>query len=86
MDKSYQKLIQGNKLYAETRKFQDPEYFEKLSKGKKPEYLWIGCSDVLPNEITSTHSGEIFVHRNIANMVVHTDTNLLSVLEYALNI
>jgi len=85
MDKSYQKLIQGNKLYAETKKFQDPEYFEKLSKGQTPEYLWIGCSDsrVPSNEITSTHSGEIFVHRNIANLVVHTDTNLLSVLEYA---
>ncbi len=85
MNKSYQKLITGNKIYAETKKFQDPEYFENLSKGQKPEYLWIGCSDsrVPANEITSTHSGEIFVHRNIANLVVHTDTNLLSVLEYA---
>ncbi|WP_462255253.1 carbonate dehydratase [Ferruginibacter sp.] len=85
MNKSYQKLITGNKIYAETKKFQNPEYFENLSKGQKPEYLWIGCSDsrVPANEITSTHSGEIFVHRNIANLVVHTDTNLLSVLEYA---
>ncbi|MCW3092173.1 MAG: cab [Ferruginibacter sp.] len=85
MEKSYQKLIQGNKIYAETKKFQDPQYFEKLSKGQTPEYLWIGCSDsrVPSNEITSTQSGEIFVHRNIANLVVHTDTNLLSVLEYA---
>lgn len=85
MEKSYQKLIQGNKIYAETKKFQDPEYFERLSKGQTPEYLWIGCSDsrVPSNEITSTQSGEIFVHRNIANLVVHTDTNLLSVLEYA---
>lgn len=85
MDKSYQKLIQGNKLYAETKIFQDPEYFNNLSKGQTPNYLWIGCSDsrVPANEITSTHSGEIFVHRNIANLVVHTDTNLLSVLEYA---
>ncbi|MEP7108612.1 MAG: carbonate dehydratase [Ferruginibacter sp.] len=85
MEKSYQKLIQGNKIYAETKKFKDPEYFEKLSKGQTPEYLWIGCSDsrVPSNEITSTQSGEIFVHRNIANLVVHTDTNLLSVLEYA---
>jgi carbonic anhydrase len=85
MDKSYQKLIKGNKLYAETRLFQDPEYFKKLSQGQKPDYLWIGCSDsrVPANEITSTKSGEIFVHRNIANLVVHTDTNLLSVLEYA---
>lgn len=85
MENSYQKLIQGNKLFAETRLFQDPEYFKKLSEGQKPEYLWIGCSDsrVPANEITNTRSGEIFVHRNIANLVVHTDTNLLSVLEYA---
>ena len=85
MNKSYQKLIQGNKLYAETKVFQDPEYFDKLSKGQQPDYLWIGCSDsrVPANEITSTKSGEIFVHRNIANLVVHTDTNLLSVLEYS---
>lgn len=85
MDKSYQKLIQGNKLFAETKLFQDPDYFKNLSKGQTPDYLWIGCSDsrVPANEITSTKSGEIFVHRNIANMVVHTDSNLLSVLEYA---
>jgi carbonic anhydrase len=85
MDKSYQKLIQGNKLFAETRAFKDPDYFKKLAQGQKPDYLWIGCSDsrVPANEITSTQSGEIFVHRNIANLVVHTDTNLLSVLEYA---
>jgi len=85
MEKSYQKLIQGNRIYAETKKFRDPQYFENLSKGQTPEYLWIGCSDsrVPSNEITSTQSGEIFVHRNIANLVVHTDTNLLSVLEYA---
>ncbi len=85
MENSYQKLLQGNKLFAETRLFQDPDYFKKLSEGQTPEYLWIGCSDsrVPANEITSTKSGEIFVHRNVANLVVHTDTNLLSVLEYA---
>ena len=85
MEKSYQKLIQGNRLYAQTKLFQDPDYFKKLSQGQTPDYLWIGCSDsrVPSNEITSTQSGEIFVHRNIANVVVHTDTNLLSVLEYA---
>jgi carbonic anhydrase len=85
MENSYQKLIKGNKLFAETKAFKDPEYFKKLSAGQKPDYLWIGCSDsrVPANEITSTQSGEIFVHRNIANLVVHTDTNLLSVLEYA---
>ncbi len=85
MEKSYQKLIQGNKIYAETKIFQDPDYFNKLSQGQKPDYLWIGCSDsrVPANEITKTGSGEIFSHRNIANQVIHTDSNLLSVLEYA---
>ncbi|MGI8581699.1 MAG: carbonic anhydrase [Chitinophagaceae bacterium] len=85
MEKSYQKLLQGNKIFAETRLLQDPEYFKNLSKGQKPNYLWIGCSDsrVPANEITNTKSGEIFVHRNVANLVVHTDSNLLSVLEYA---
>lgn len=85
MDKSYQKLIKGNQIYAETKIHEDPEYFKNLSKGQKPEYLWIGCSDsrVPANEITKTQSGEIFVHRNIANLVVHTDSNMLSVLEYA---
>lgn len=85
MEQSYQKLIEGNKLYAMSKKFDDPEYFKKLSLGQKPDYLWIGCSDsrVPANEVTNTASGEIFVHRNIANLVVHTDTNLLSVLEYA---
>lgn len=85
MDKSYQKLIQGNKIFSESKKFKDPDYFKRLSEGQTPDYLWIGCSDsrVPSNEITNTGSGEIFVHRNIANLVVHTDTNLLSVLEYA---
>ncbi|HOZ52016.1 MAG TPA: carbonic anhydrase [Chitinophagaceae bacterium] len=85
MDLSYQKLIKGNKIYADSKLFQDPHYFKNLSKGQTPNYLWIGCSDsrVPANEITNTQSGEIFVHRNIANLVVHTDTNLLSVLEYA---
>jgi len=85
MEKSYQKLLKGNKIFAETRLFQDPDYFKKLSEGQQPNYLWIGCSDsrVPANEITNTRSGEIFVHRNVANIVVHTDTNLLSVLEYA---
>jgi carbonic anhydrase len=85
MEKSYQKLIRGNQIFSETKMFQDPEYFKNLSRGQNPDYLWIGCSDsrVPANEITKTESGEIFVHRNIANLVVHTDTNLLSVLEYA---
>lgn len=87
MEESYQKLIRGNKLFAETKLFQDPDYFKRLAEGQTPTYLWIGCSDsrVPANEITHTQSGEIFVHRNIANLVVHTDSNLLSVLEYAVN-
>lgn len=85
MDASYQKLIEGNRRFSMSKKIEDPEYFKKLSLGQKPDYLWIGCSDsrVPANEVTSTESGEIFVHRNIANLVVHTDMNLLSVLEYA---
>ena len=85
MQDSYDRLIEGNKRFSMSKKFDDPEYFKKLSLGQKPDYLWIGCSDsrVPANEVTGTGSGEIFVHRNIANMVVHTDMNLLSVLEYA---
>ncbi len=85
MQKSYHKLLQGNKEFAERKLAEDPEYFNRLVLGQTPGYLWIGCSDsrVPANEITGTQSGEIFVHRNIANLVVHTDTNLLSVLEYA---
>lgn len=88
MDKAYQKLIDGNRRFAMAKKFDDPEYFKKLSLGQKPDYLWIGCSDsrVPANEVTSTESGEMFVHRNIANLVVHTDLNLLSVLEYAVKV
>jgi carbonic anhydrase len=85
MNKSYEKLISGNALFAEQRLQEDPNFFNELAKGQAPEYLWIGCSDsrVPANQITNTKSGEIFVHRNIANLVVHTDSNLLSVLEYA---
>lgn len=85
MENSYKKLIDGNRRFSMSKKIEDPEYFKKLSLGQKPDYLWIGCSDsrVPANEVTNTESGEIFVHRNIANLVVHTDMNLLSVLEYA---
>ena len=82
---SYLRLLEGNKRFSLSKKIEDPEYFKKLSLGQKPDYLWIGCSDsrVPANEITNTQSGEIFVHRNIANLVVHTDMNLLSVFQYA---
>lgn len=88
MQKSYQRLIDGNRHFSLSKKIEDPEYFKKLSLGQKPEYLWIGCSDsrVPANEVTSTESGEMFVHRNIANVIVHTDLNLMSVVEYAVNI
>jgi carbonic anhydrase len=88
MDASYKKLIEGNRKYALEKRFDDPQYFKKLSLGQTPEYLWIGCSDsrVPANEITGTQSGEIFVHRNIANLVVHTDFNALSVVAYAVDV
>ena len=77
LEKSYKKLIEGNDRFSREKKLEDPEYFKKLSLGQKPDYLWIGCSDsrVPANEITNTESGEIFVHRNIANLVIHTDAN-----------
>ena len=79
------KILLENKAWAAEKKADDPEYFKALSLIQTPEFLWIGCSDsrVPANEITGTQPGEIFVHRNIANMVIHTDVNLLSVLEYA---
>jgi carbonic anhydrase len=85
--KAYQKLLLENKAWASEKVEADPEYFKRLSALQTPEFLWIGCSDsrVPANEITGTDPGEIFVQRNIANMVVHTDLNLLSVLDYALN-
>jgi carbonic anhydrase len=88
MDQSYKKLIEGNRKFAAERKIDDPHYFKNLSLGQTPEYLWIGCSDsrVPANEITNTVSGEIFVHRNIANQVIHTDFNALSVISYAVDV
>jgi carbonic anhydrase len=85
---TYKNLLAGNKKWVEEKLRQDPDFFDRLSKGQSPEVLWIGCSDsrVPANEITGTNPGEVFVHRNIANMVVHSDMNLLSVLDYAVNI
>lgn len=84
---NYEKLLLENKAWAREKIQEDPTFFKSLAKLQTPEFLWIGCSDsrVPANEITGTNPGEIFVHRNIANMVVHTDMNLLSVLEYAVN-
>ncbi|WP_409965559.1 Carbonic anhydrase 2 [Mycovorax composti] len=83
--KSYQELLRLNKEWAAQKLKENPGYFKKLAKQQKPQFLWIGCSDsrVPANEVTGTQPGEIFVHRNIANLVIHTDVNLLSVLEYA---
>lgn len=83
----YHQLLENNKNWVKAKTDEDPDYFEDLSKGQKPPVLWIGCADsrVPANEITGTHPGELFVHRNIANMVVHTDMNMLSVLDYAVN-
>lgn len=88
MIKSYERLLQGNKNWAAEKLKQNPNYFKDLSLGQNPDCLWIGCSDsrVPANEITGTKSGQIFVHRNIANIVVHTDMNLLSVLFYAVEV
>jgi len=83
----YHQLLDNNKDWVQKKLDTDPKYFEELSKGQKPPVLWIGCADsrVPANQITGTLPGEIFVHRNIANMVVHTDMNMLSVLDYAVN-
>lgn len=88
MERSYNKLLEDNKAWALLKKTSDPNYFEDLARGQSPEYLWIGCSDsrVPANEITGTKPGQIFVHRNIANMVVNTDMNMLSVLSYAVEV
>jgi len=84
---SYEKLLLENKAWAAEKMQDDPEFFTRLSLLQTPEFLWIGCSDsrVPANEITGTQPGEIFVHRNVANLVVNTDVNLLSVLDYAVN-
>jgi carbonic anhydrase len=88
MEKSYARLIENNKTWVAEQLQLDPSFFENLSKGQTPEYLWIGCSDsrVPAESITGTDPGEMFVHRNIANMVVHSDMNMLSVLSYAVEV
>lgn len=85
---SYNQLFHNNKIWVQKKLTENPEYFQKLSKGQEPDYLWIGCSDsrVPANEITGTEPGEMFVHRNIANMIVHSDMNMLSVLSYAVEV
>ena len=83
-----EQLLQNNKRFVADQLRLDPAYFDKLAEGQHPEFLWIGCSDrrVPPDRITGTQPGDMFVHRNIANLVVQTDMNLLSVLQYAVDV
>lgn len=84
----YKKILDNNKNWVESQLAIDKDYFKDLAKGQQPPLLWIGCSDsrVPANEIIGAKPGEVFVHRNIANMVVHSDMNMLSVLDYAVNV
>jgi len=88
MEKFYDQLLENNKTWAAKQLEKDPNFFNDLAKGQTPPVLWIGCADsrVPANEIIGAKSGEVFVHRNIANMVVHSDMNMLSVLDYAVNV
>jgi carbonic anhydrase len=88
METFYNQLLRNNKKWVAGKLASDPQYFHKLSLGQSPPVLWIGCADsrVPANEIIGAEPGEVFVHRNIANMVVHSDMNMLSVLDYAVNV
>jgi carbonic anhydrase len=83
-----EQLLRNNEAFVDESLRLDPAYFERLAQGQHPQFLWIGCSDsrVAPNRITGTEPGDMFVHRNIANLVVQTDINLLSVLQYAVDV
>ncbi len=88
MEIFYNKLLDGNKQWVADKLKEDPDYFTKLAHTQSPPLLWIGCADsrVPANQITNTKPGEVFVHRNLANMVVHTDMSMLSVLDYAVQV
>lgn len=88
MEAFYKKLLDNNKDWVAKSLEKDPEFFSRLANGQQPPILWIGCSDsrVPANEIIGAQPGEVFVHRNIANMVLHTDMSMLSVLDYAVNV
>lgn len=88
MDAYYKSLLDKNKAWVEEKLSNDGEFFNKLSEGQQPPLLWIGCADsrVPANQIIGAEPGEVFVHRNIANLVVHTDMSMLSVLDYAVNV
>lgn len=84
----YEQLLEANQRWAAQMVEQNPEFFRRLVDIQRPDFLWIGCSDsrVPPDKITQTEPGEIFIHRNVANLVIHTDMNLLSVLQYAVEV
>jgi len=88
MSDFYKKIIENNKNWVESKLALDPDFFNKLKDTQSPPLLWIGCSDsrVPANEIIGAQPGEVFVHRNIANMVIHSDMNMLSVLDYSVNV
>jgi carbonic anhydrase len=88
MDGFYQQILRNNRKWVAEKIKEDADFFKRLSQGQSPPLLWIGCADsrVPANEITGTQPGEVFVHRNIANMVIHSDMNMLSVLDYAVNV
>lgn len=88
MSELYKQLLENNKKWVEDQLALDKDFFKDLAKGQNPQLLWIGCSDsrVPANEIVGGKPGDVFVHRNIANMVVHSDMNMLSVLDYAVNV
>jgi len=88
LDKHLDDLFASNRAWAQSVKTSDPQFFEKLAAQQSPEYLWIGCSDsrVPANQIVGLMPGEVFVHRNVANIVVHTDFNCLTVLQYAIEV
>lgn len=88
MENYYQSLLENNKAWVARHIDKDPDFFKRLANGQQPPLLWIGCADsrVPANEIIGADPGEVFVHRNIANMVVHSDMNMLSVLDYAVNV
>ncbi len=86
-EKFHEKIFEANRLWATAKTFEDPDFFKRLATQQAPDYLWIGCSDarVPANEIVKMAPGELFVHRNVANLVHRIDLNLLSVLEFAVN-
>ena len=86
--KSLQHLFDSNRVWSERIRRQDPDFFRKLAQQQSPEYLWIGCSDsrVPANEIVDLLPGDLFVHRNVANVVTHTDLNCLSVIQFAVDV